>query len=160
MLKWWSSVARGDIQKHKISNDKWVWGDELLRVAPQCESTDRLQGLHRVGEVAHEGESIQSLLQTRDPPKIQDKFVLVCQFLHWAAVLLVVHQQLQLVVRWYEVRQQLQEVDGQGCLVVPEWGKVESVSTHTGQDGGGGSSTRYLRLYGGADAGRAHPPLA
>lgn len=136
------SCYGGDVEKHKNQQRRWVLEEtSCSEFAPQRESTDRLQGLHRVGEVAHEGESIQSLLQTRDPPKAQDELVLVCQLLHWAAVLLVVHQQLQLVVGRNEVRQQLQEVDGQGCLVVPGRG-----------EGGGGWSQLALTRDGTVEA--------
>lgn len=106
-----------------IRNDEWVFGNELLEVVPQCGLTDRLQALHRVREVAHEGESVQSLLQSRYPPQVQEELVFVSQLLHRAAFLLVVDQQLHLIVRRNEVRHHLQKVYGQGCLVVPEQGR-------------------------------------
>lgn len=79
----WSEAQN---QQRQMSLRRWV--------VPRCGSTHRLQALHHVGEVAHEGESVQSLLQTRDPSQTQQELVFLGQLIHRSAILLVVDQQL------------------------------------------------------------------
>lgn len=93
-----------------LFNGSRVWG---------CR-TDRLQAFDRLREVAHEGESADSLSEARDFTKAHDKAVLPGQVLQRTSLLHVVLQQLHLVIRWDEALQQLQEVQAQGLLIITE----------------------------------------
>lgn len=82
--------------------------------------TDRLQAFDHVGEVAHEGERADSLSEARDFTEVHDKAVLLGQVLQRTSLLHVVLEQLHLVIRRDEALQQLQEVQAQGLLIIPE----------------------------------------